>query len=221
MTREHDASLSEEEHVWMAEQAVDELYGLAGWARVLMPARYLIFSDHVARVINSLRKEWCREAIMPVTAYLIHVPLLDGSGNTQSTYTAPKPATHIIEAAVDFLAWMGDPQAFRALRRIASKYRNIPTESHAGQYEDAANDQERAHAEWAMKMIDAVQSQGYRICQSCNGQGRNACHTCKGLGTVKKRYLLWNRKRRCPECYGAMSIECSNCSGFGRLLPTL
>lgn len=213
--------MSQEQHIWIAERAVDELYRLAGWARVVWPPGYLLFSDHVARVIDSLKKEQCREAIVPVTTYLMHVPLFDGSGSTKSSYTAPKPGVHIIEKAVDFLAWMGDPQALPALQRIASTHRNIPALLQDEHYEDAPNDHERAHAEWAIRMIPAVQSQGYNPCQSCNGQGRYACSNCKGSGKVQKRFLLWRRKVRCPECYGAMTVECSNCGGFGKLLPIL
>lgn len=221
MSYENDAALSQEQHIWMAERALDELYGLAGWAMVMGPPGYLIFSDHVARVIDSLKKEQCREAIVPVTTYLIHVPLFDGSGDTESSYTAPQPGVHIIEKAVDFLAWMGDPQGLPALQRIASTHRNIPALFQDEHYEDAPNDHERAHAEWAIRMIQAVQSKGYSLCQDCNGQGRYACRNCRGSGKVKKRFLLWRRKVRCPECYGAMKVECGNCSGFGKLLPAL
>lgn len=221
MSYEGNASKSQEQHIWIAERAVEELYGLAGWARVVLPPGYLIFSQHVARLIESLKKEQCTEAVLPVITYLLHVPLFDGSGSTKSNYAPPKPDVYIIETVVNFLAWMGDPQAIPALQRLTNTNRNIPLLLQDDHYADAPNDHERAHAAWAIKIIQAVQSKGYRLCQSCNGLGSYYCPTCKGAGTVKKRFFLWKRKMRCPDCYGAKTIECSNCEGFGKLLPTL
>src|SRR5512138_2008120 len=104
--------MGEEQPIPIALQAICELYGLVEWAMVVYRRpEELIFSDHLASLFETLRREQNRDAIAPAVAYLMHVPLLGGSGHTKSSYLPPKPDIPIIEKAVDFLAFMGDPRA--------------------------------------------------------------------------------------------------------------
>lgn len=198
---------------------------LSGYGSIGSDDPHKIISD-IADIFDNFQKKMTRDGIVPTTRYLLSVPLLDGQAATSSPEV---PDTKTIQSAVNYLMWMGDARAFPALNRIQSLHRVIRVAAPNDNWDTTPNNEERELVTRAIKMIHAIQDQGYRTCEECFGEGYTYCTACGGSG---KRHWIETKKEWfktkeiehtevCLGCQGHGKFVCRECGGLGKFLPTI
>ena len=206
-------------------QAVTDIRKLAGYTlRESADDEDTIYDDLLGDMFNKFRASQTDRAVGLVIDYLINVPIHAGRTRDRGR---ERPRQSVIENAIKFLMWMGDPNAIPAIERIANTERLIRVRDDFGEWDTAPNDEEREFAAYAIEVMHAIQERGYETCGKCNGSGRVRCESCDGTGEivtiVEKKQLFRSKEERmvenCDVCAGHAKVTCERCEGIGKLLP--
>lgn len=191
----------------------------------------VLFCQDLAKAFRHAKKA-VGQAVTPAIEYLTHVPLEHGRAGGYSHYDYEDPLTRDIAAAVDLVAFSGDPRGIPALKRISSTHRRITVRDpeYPESWNTVWNREEREHAERALRLLQAIHLHGHTVCKKCAGRGTVICEACEGRGsrevTLKKKvFFLFTkevtREINCYRCDGARRVECDKCDGTGKGVPEL